>query len=297
MIGNGYCNDETNNAEGNYDGGDCCGTNVNTDYCSDCKCYKVACVAGIVPHPMVGDSICNDEANHLECNYDAGDCCGSCIVKQYCSDCQCLGEDHRGNSFSSPSIGDGFCHDDNNKAECNFDGGDCCGSCVNTEHCIECACYHEVSGNGIPNGLVEDGFCNDETNNPDCNYDGGDCCGSCVVKQYCSNCECLGVTTLVMVSQVHQLVMVIAKMETTMVPATMMVVTVVELVLLLNTARNANVLEEKLAMMFLMLLEMVIVMMQPTMLNATMMGLIVVEQMSLQSIVWNVLVATVCIST
>ena len=65
MIENGYCNDETNNAEGSYDGGDCCGTNVNTDFCSDCKCYKVDCAAGI-PHPIVGDGICNDETNTPE---------------------------------------------------------------------------------------------------------------------------------------------------------------------------------------------------------------------------------------
>ena len=103
---------------------------------------------------MVGDGICNDEANHIECNYDGGDCCGSCVVKQYCSDCQCLGGDNTGNGVSSPSIGDGFCHDGNNIAACNYDGGDCCGNCVNTEHCSECICYHEVSGNGIPNGLM-----------------------------------------------------------------------------------------------------------------------------------------------
>ena len=44
----------------------------------------------------------------------------------------------------------------------------------------------------------------------------------------------------------------IAKMKPTMLSATMMVVTVVELVLILNTAQNVNVLEEKLAILFLM---------------------------------------------
>ena len=191
LIGNGFCNDETNNAEGSYDGGDCCGTNVNTEYCSDCKCYKVACAAGIVPHPMVGDGFCNDEANHLECNYDGGDCCGSCVVKLYCSDCQCLGGD-AGNGVSSPSIGDGICHDENNVAECNYDGGDCCVLDANTEHCTECQCHHQLMcAAGISHPKVGDGFCNDGTNNPECNYDGGDCCGSCVVKQFCSYCQCL----------------------------------------------------------------------------------------------------------
>ena len=133
-------------------------------------CYKLACVAGMVPHPMVGDGICNDEANHIECNYDGGDCCGSCVVRQHCSDCECLGG-HNSNGVSSPLIGDGFCHDDINIEDCNYDGLDCC--LVSTD-------------------LIGNGFCNDETNNPECNYDGGDCCGSCVVKQYCLDCKCLG---------------------------------------------------------------------------------------------------------
>ena len=38
MIGNSYCNDETNTANCNYDGGNCC-ININTNYCSECKCY------------------------------------------------------------------------------------------------------------------------------------------------------------------------------------------------------------------------------------------------------------------
>ena len=37
-IGNGWCDDVTNTEECNYDGGDCCGPNVNTDFCSECIC-------------------------------------------------------------------------------------------------------------------------------------------------------------------------------------------------------------------------------------------------------------------
>ena len=36
-IGDGYCNDETNIFECDYDGGDCC-VNTNADHCSDCYC-------------------------------------------------------------------------------------------------------------------------------------------------------------------------------------------------------------------------------------------------------------------
>ena len=38
LVGNGFCNNETNNAACNYDGGDCCGSNVNLQYFSDCEC-------------------------------------------------------------------------------------------------------------------------------------------------------------------------------------------------------------------------------------------------------------------
>ena len=39
LVGNGLCSDETNNADCNYDGGDCCGACANTDHCSNCVCY------------------------------------------------------------------------------------------------------------------------------------------------------------------------------------------------------------------------------------------------------------------
>ena len=40
MIGDGYCDDETNNFDCNFDGGDCCTVCVNTDYCLDCVCHQ-----------------------------------------------------------------------------------------------------------------------------------------------------------------------------------------------------------------------------------------------------------------
>ena len=39
-IGNGYCDDENNNDECNFDGGDCCLDNVLTDYCTKCQCLE-----------------------------------------------------------------------------------------------------------------------------------------------------------------------------------------------------------------------------------------------------------------
>ena len=38
VISDGICDDETNTRECFYDGGDCCGYNVNTIYCTECQC-------------------------------------------------------------------------------------------------------------------------------------------------------------------------------------------------------------------------------------------------------------------
>ena len=84
------------------------------------------------------------------------------------------------------NVSDGYCHDYNNNIECGFDGGDCCGSCINKEYCSGCECLNKVANNGIVNKVVGNGICNDEANNEECNYDGGDCCGKCVAKNLCS---------------------------------------------------------------------------------------------------------------
>ena len=82
-----------------------------------------------------------------------------------------------------PLVGDGYCNDETNNDECKFDGGDCCGTCVNKHRCADCLCFSSVTGNGVPNALVGNGVCNNETNNIDCNYDGFDCCG--LDKEFC----------------------------------------------------------------------------------------------------------------
>ena len=159
LVGDGVCNDETNTANCNFDGGDCCLNVINKEYCSECTCFlKEFCGTGF--HPLVGDGFCNEETNILECGYDGGDCC-----------------------LASDLVGDGFCNDESNTPECIYDGGDCCFH-VNTDLCLNCSCHC------INLKLVGDGFCNDEANNIECNFDGGDCCGNCVIKEYCSKCEC-----------------------------------------------------------------------------------------------------------
>ena len=38
--GDGYCDDTNNNEECLFDGGDCCGPDINLDYCTECICYE-----------------------------------------------------------------------------------------------------------------------------------------------------------------------------------------------------------------------------------------------------------------
>ena len=90
-------------------------------------------------------------------------------------------------------VGNGFCNDETNIAACNFDGGDCCGSCVITEYCSNCDCLGGLTNVGMTNPLVGDGVCKDETNNAECNYDGGDCCLMNVNTDSCSDCNCRGI--------------------------------------------------------------------------------------------------------
>ena len=43
LKGDNYCHDENNNCGCEWDGGDCCGDNVNTQWCSACECLEHAC--------------------------------------------------------------------------------------------------------------------------------------------------------------------------------------------------------------------------------------------------------------
>ena len=38
--GDGYCDDENNNNGCDFDGGDCCGDDVKTTYCTVCDCLE-----------------------------------------------------------------------------------------------------------------------------------------------------------------------------------------------------------------------------------------------------------------
>ena len=91
------------------------------------------------------------------------------------------------NHLNPWNVGDTYCDDELNNPGCNYDGGDCCGSGVLEDYCLECTCYE---GCNASFEWIGDGYCDDATNNIDCNFDGGDCCTVCVNTHYCSECVC-----------------------------------------------------------------------------------------------------------
>ena len=88
----------------------------------------------------MGDGFCDDITNNQDCYFDGGDCCGSCVIRIYCSECICRDPEAFVTPALNPLLGNGYCNDEANNENCNFDGGDCCGPCINTKYCIECEC-------------------------------------------------------------------------------------------------------------------------------------------------------------
>merc|ERR1711934_1267130 len=204
--------DDNNNNKGcGYDGGDCCGAQVNKKYCKVCKCIDPKNQGGkpTCGSPQYkGDGNCDDNNNNKGCGYDGGDCCvksvGGAVVKKYCKLCKCIDPKNQGGkpACGSPKYkGDGNC---DNKG-CGYDGGDCCvasvkGGQVNKAYCKTCKCIDPKNQGGKPTcGLPQykgDGNCDDANNNKGSGYDGGDCCvasvkGGKVNKAYCKACKCM----------------------------------------------------------------------------------------------------------
>ena len=88
LVGDGYCNDETNNIHCNFDGGDCCYFCLITNFCSDCLCLTEG-FGDHINNPLIGDGFCHDVTNNADCSFDHGDCCLSNLNTKYCSECIC----------------------------------------------------------------------------------------------------------------------------------------------------------------------------------------------------------------
>ena len=134
-----------------FDGGDCCGTNVDLGY--DCNYWNeqnCECKAnnsfheywlkthGACNECLFSDGECNDINNNNECEFDGGDCH---FIQ---------GEFQIIHTFSSTIFfqdhceypekwKDGICDDANNNEACGFDGEDCCTG--DTSQCEICMCH------------------------------------------------------------------------------------------------------------------------------------------------------------
>ena len=56
-IGDSYCDDETNNDGCDFDGGDCCGPDVKTAYCTECECLGENITSTPSPGPFCSCSV------------------------------------------------------------------------------------------------------------------------------------------------------------------------------------------------------------------------------------------------
>ena len=87
-IGDGFCDDATNNLDCDYDGGDCCLNPLNTVYCEICQCIN-------------GETICQGHG-YSQTQCEAISCChfwnGTCwySVGQNQCDFATTTETHRG---------------------------------------------------------------------------------------------------------------------------------------------------------------------------------------------------------
>ncbi len=161
-IGDGFCDDVTNNEGCNFDNGDCCQIEIIDFFCGDCKChfqetivYKpVKAVNELMPlhveqshceKPVwFNDSICDTGNNVEECLFDGGDCCledKQCAGEESVSYCVCWQEVMESCKFPFEWIGDMVCDDSTNSEECLNDGGDCCLSNQDMNNCALCTCH------------------------------------------------------------------------------------------------------------------------------------------------------------
>ena len=152
ITNDGYCDDEANIEECNYDYGDCCYWENDFSLCQDCYCKtpplnyteefcdNFRALFGY--SSLIGNGNCDRLLNNQEYAFDAGDCCNdqSSIGDEWfvCvkSDMYCI-EDQ---------IGDGICQDVNNTPWCYHDLGDCCihNRDKTKDLCCECICGEDA---------------------------------------------------------------------------------------------------------------------------------------------------------
>ena len=215
-VGDGICDDDLNTKSQDYDGGDCCSGYSSYEFCYECKCRQIMFMdlSDLYPRcpsnylPYMGDNLCHNLINHVECGFDLGDCCKGKDGICWLHDLE-WPEEGTKNCSDRKSIRNGICEDDLNIVDCGLDGYDCCNPYSDFTKCLECKCklpYRPENGTEeeqIAQALLEkeypgcekpeyigDMFCDDVTNTKGCNYDGGDCCDPYSFFFLCHHCVC-----------------------------------------------------------------------------------------------------------
>ena len=162
LANDGYCDDEVNIEECNYDFGDCCDYENDFSPCQDCICITTNsnaiqnCSSIGIYGATKGDGICDLIYNNVDYFFDYGDCCLEDPICQIHID----GKSWRGHSITETKqidcpdnvciksdrycikdqIGDGICQDHNNSPFCDYDQGDCCLPVRVLDFCCQCTC-------------------------------------------------------------------------------------------------------------------------------------------------------------
>ena len=181
-VGDGTCDflPGAQNAECNWEGGDCIFCDETSSFPSDGFDYSGCSAANKC---WIGDGVCDDKLAYLglntpECNWEGGDCV-------FCPETSIFPRD--GFDYSNcvtPNkcmIGDGFCSILSefmfglNTPECNWEAGDC--DCYNAETPIFPNDGFDYSNCNVTNRCwLGDTECDSgDYNTSECNFDGGDC--------------------------------------------------------------------------------------------------------------------------
>ena len=161
LLGDGFCDDEANTSECDYDLEDCCQMASDRNHCTNCTCfvsptkfelYQEQNCQNYVQTNFLGDGICDLSNNVPEHFFDIGDCCieehkVKCSLNSFfgftsftfCpNDNPCI----KSNNYCiADQLGDGICQDHNNGPYCDYDMGDCCNPSVDLEQCCSCSCH------------------------------------------------------------------------------------------------------------------------------------------------------------
>ena len=168
------CDPYLNHKVCNYDGGDCCRSEIADIYCHDPPSTGCVCHLDDTRHPSVlevnnltcpiqpfwknvTNTKCEDDFNIEECGWDGGACCYEFIDDSRCTYCLCHEDGKRHPSHFTKKV---------DKVHYKTEKG------IDFFNIYMC---QKLMGTKYPK-KIGDMLCDDVANNRFCNYDGGDCC-------------------------------------------------------------------------------------------------------------------------